>query len=376
MTLPAQDFVRVLRTLWRLLRWMMWGSLALVLLIFAGQTYNLFAMFSAWHPALGWLFLAAAAALVWWLIGMPVLRFLHMPVALRPPELPPRDQGLHAAHLVRHVQFIGKYLRRQRRNPLLVDMVDKIEAAIETGQVLAAAVKTRGDEGLDESLRQVEIFRREQVDPILLPLDEEAERIIRSEALGVGVATAVSLNGTLDALIVLWRNVNMISRLARVYYGRPGPRGSFLILRDVSTVVLISNYLDNLTDSAGNLLGKWLGGIAGIVAGPLLNGGANAVMTLRLGYLARARCRSMQRWTDEHRLSVLMRALKSSADASTWVLREMTAQVGGIVGGVVGGMASGAAGAGASVFRGVQTVKDLFFGAFRKESDDDGEPAT
>ncbi|MBN1478022.1 YcjF family protein [Candidatus Sumerlaeota bacterium] len=376
MTLPSQDFVRVLRTLWRLLRWMMWGSLALVLLIFAGQTYNMYAMFSAWHPALGWLFLAAAAALVWWLIGMPILRFLHMPVALRPPELPPREQGLHATHLERHVKFICKYLQRQRRNSFLADHVDKIDTAIETGQVLAGAIKTRGDEGLDESLRQVELFRRQQVDPILLPLDEEAERIIRTEALGVGVATAVSLNGTLDALIVLWRNVNMVSRLARVYYGRPGPRGSLLILRDVSTVVLISNYLDNLTDTAGNLLGKWLGGIAAVVAGPLLNGGANAVMTLRLGYLARARCRSMQRWTDEHRRSVLMRALKSSADASTWVLREMTSQVGGIVGGVVGGMASGAAGAGATVAKGIQTIRDLFLGAFRRESGDPGESAT
>ena len=63
--------------------------------------------------------------------------------------------------------------------------------------------------------------------------------------------TALSPNGTLDAFLVLWRNVNLVASLARLYYGRPGLPGTWLILRDVSLAILLSSVLEQISDMGG-----------------------------------------------------------------------------------------------------------------------------
>ena len=78
-------------------------------------------------------------------------------------------------------------------------------------------------------------FETERIEKLLAPLDRAADRMIRAEALSVGIATAVSPSGALDAFLVLWRNANLVSRIAGLYYGKPGVRGSLLILGDVLT---------------------------------------------------------------------------------------------------------------------------------------------
>jgi uncharacterized membrane protein YcjF (UPF0283 family) len=64
------------------------------------------------------------------------------------------------------------------------------------------------------------------INPLLSELDAKVEAYIRREALAVGVSTAVCTSGTLDAFVVLWRAANMVSRISRYYYGRPGLHGS------------------------------------------------------------------------------------------------------------------------------------------------------
>jgi putative membrane protein len=359
---PGTEIIQVFRTAYRLLRWLLCGSVALVVIVFVAQVNSLYLLFAGIHPLAGMAFLVAVAAAVWWLIGVPLAAFLRMPVAVRPPPLPPIDQGLDTEHLRVHLDHVARYLANQRANPAMVEGRGEIETVIEDCHGLRRVVVERGQEGLAESLREIGAFEVERVEPLLRPLDVEAERIIRQEALGVGVATAVTLNGTMDALIVLWRNVNLISKLARVYYGRPGARGSMLVLRDVSLAVLMANYMDNVANMAGGLMGKWMGHVAGLVAGPLINGGANAVMTLRVGYLAKARCRSFQAWTEEQRRSMVIKCFKLASDASRSVLTELATRVGGAFGGVAS-VVGGAVGVGGSVLRG---AKDLFTGQWWK----------
>src|SRR5690606_42084612 len=94
----------------------------------------------------------------------------------------------------------------------------------------------------------LEAFGREQIEPLLKPLDKRVEALIHAEAVGVGVATAVSMNGTVDAFIVLWRNANLVAKVARIYFGRPHLWGSLRILRDVAGIVVVSRALDDVTD--------------------------------------------------------------------------------------------------------------------------------
>lgn len=364
MPTPPQEFLSMLRAAVRLIRWALLGAVVLVALLFAVQVHQFYLLFAAMHPIAGVLFLLAVAAAVWFLVGRPVWEYLRVPVAVTPPALPSKEEGLAAVHLVKHLDYVDRYLRAQWRNPLLAEARAQVAAAVDEGQRLRDAVAARSAGGLDQSLQEIRAFEQQRVEPLLAPLDAEAERIIRQEALGVGVATAVALNGTLDAVIVLWRNVNLTTRIAKVYYGRPGPRGSLIILRDVSLAVLLSNYLDNIADTAGHILGRWMGHVAGVVAGPVINGGVNAVVTMRLGYLAKTRCRAFKAWTEDERRSAVVRCLAMAKEASTGLLAELATRLGSTVGGV----AAGAMTAGSALY---ETAKDLVTWPFRRG---EGEP--
>jgi uncharacterized membrane protein YcjF (UPF0283 family) len=258
----------------------------------------------------------------------------------------------------------------------MAEVAVDLHSAIDEAEALRDRLGRIDPGALDEAMRDIEAFERTRVAALLRPLDAEAERVIRNEALGVGVATAVSMNGTMDAFIVLWRNVNLVSKIARIYYGRPGPRAGLAIFRDVAATALLSNYLEGVTDHVGGLLGNWAGSVAGVVAGPLLDGGANALMTVRIGYLAKARCRSFQAWTDRHRRNVLIQCLKMTKDVSISILAEIARQTGGIFGGVIGG-ATAATG---TIIRGakgtIKGAKDIITGKWPRRPEEGEQPAT
>jgi len=277
------------------------------------------------HPALGWIVIAVSLFLAVRLLGVPVYRFLRMPVTLTPPDL---GDG-NARAVAKRLDYLGRYLAALRNNPILASTRPEVEKVRREATTLRAEMAGRSDPrgALIE-------FERERVEPLLLPLDRAADRVIRAEALSVGLATALSPNGTLDAALVLWRNANLVSRIANIYYGRPGVRGSFLILRDVSSAALLATYLEGLSEVAGGLLSGLLGSVAGIVAGPLVDGSVNAVATLRVGHLAKGRCRSFRAWTDATRRQVLADAVAAAKERSGDVIKEIVRRAGSGIGGV------------------------------------------
>jgi uncharacterized membrane protein YcjF (UPF0283 family) len=181
------------------------------------------------------------------------------------------------------------------------------------------------------------------MEPLLAPLDRLVEQDIHAEATAVGVATAISLSGAVDAAIVLWRNVNMVSRVARIYYGRPSLRASLLVVRDVAGAVVLSRALDDVTDMAGDALGRVAGRIGGMIAGPVMDGSVNALVTLKLGYLAKSRCRSFTAWTPQKKANALAEVFNQIKTESVSVTGELVKTLGG-VGGAVGGAVAWAGG--------------------------------
>ena len=67
------------------------------------------------------------------------------------------------------------------------------------------------------------------------------------------------MNGTFDAWIVIWRNLSLVSKLAAIYYGRPGIRGTFFVMRDVATAMLLATKLQGALGGAASFFGSWLG---------------------------------------------------------------------------------------------------------------------
>jgi hypothetical protein len=328
MAAPLQDFGRVLRTLLRFARTISYGLIGFMVVFLAVRVAEITRWFAGFHPAAGVAFLVAFFVALWWFIGRPVLRFWRVPVALKPPQLPPMEERT-GRDLARHLLFVERYLGALLVNPSWEGPPAEVEAAVarcralreETGEADGAAVQA-----LSGRVRRLE---KETVQRLLAPLDRKARQVIRQEALAVGVATAVSWNGTLDAFLVLWRNCNLVARVAAIYYGRPGVRGTLAILRDVAGATLAGAYLQDLSTAAGGSLGSLFGKTAGVLGGPLLDGGLNAVATLRIGYVGKARCRAFSAWNERTRVEALGAAFKEAATFSREVVGEVIRAVGG-----------------------------------------------
>ena len=360
-TRPLKDFGKILGQLWKFGRTISYSLIVLMLVFLAFRVAELYQWFSGMHALAGYAFLFVFAVLFVWLVGRPVYRFMKMPVVVRPPDLPAKAERTNT-HVVKHMAFVERYLRHLLKNPEWTGSPEDVEQAIQHARALRAEAAAAKGETLDDVSARIHTFEREHVERLLRPLDERANEVIRQEALGVGIATAVSWNGTIDAFVVLWRNCNLVSRVAKIYYGRPGPRGTLSILRDVSAATLASAYLQDLTEMAGGALGNVFGKTVGVLAGPLLDGGINAVATLRIGHLAKARCRAFQKWNERTRLEALGVALREAALFSKDVVSEVVRTVGGgllqLPGKVLG------------------KVSGALSGLWRKISDDAGDTAT
>jgi hypothetical protein len=325
MATPLTDFARLIGRIMRFMRYAGIVFLAIVVWFIVREVLALRDLAAGVHPVLGWLVLIAATALAIRLLGVPVIRFFRMSPVLNAPEMPGRDEPFAAGHAEARLTYLGRYLDALRGNPLLSEHREAIAEVRDEAHALLAVEPDR---------KTVATFEKTKVDPLLAPLDREADRVIRAEALSVGVATALSPNGTLDAALVLWRNANLVSRVANIYYGRPGVRGSFLILRDVSAAALLATYLEGLSEAAGGVLRGVLGSVAGVVAGPIVDGSINAIATLRVGYLAKGRCRSFKAWTDQSRKEALAEAVATARDRSGEILSEIARRAGAGLGGV------------------------------------------
>ncbi|MCA8905174.1 MAG: DUF697 domain-containing protein, partial [Hyphomonas sp.] len=195
--------------------------------------------------------------------------------------------------------------------------------------LLERAGRATGDE-VHAISADLEAFERQHIEALLKPLDKQVDSLIHAEAVGVGIATAVSMNGTVDAFIVLWRNANLVARISRIYFGRPHLMGSLRILRDVAAIVVVSRALEDVTDITGDVIGGLLGKMGGLVAGPVMDGGVNAMMTLKLGYLAKRRCRSFKGWSAKQAKSISAEALKDVKEESGSVVTDLLKGVGGL----------------------------------------------
>ena len=328
MAQPIQDFTRILRRLFRFVRIASYGLIGVTVVFLGFRVAEAYRFFADLHRWGGVAFLVVFFAALYWFVGRPLVRFFRVPSAVRPPDLPPMAERT-PKDVVRHLDFVARYVENLRRNPHWTGDARAIDDTLASVATLRSEAGGLRREDLPAFSARLRTLEQRDIGKLLEPLDREVRAVIRKEALAVGVATAVSWNGTIDAFIVLWRNCNLASRIARIYYGRPGVRGTLGILRDVSAATLASAYLGDLTEMAGSALGGAFGKTVGALGGPLLEGGLNAVATLRIGYLTRARCRAFSAWNESTRAEAVTDAFKEAARFSTDVVTEVVRTVGG-----------------------------------------------
>ncbi len=151
----------------------------------------------------------------------------------------------------------------------------------------------------------------EQIENAIAVLSTEADSVVRKTASTVFLSTALMQNGRLDALILLFTQIQMVKRVARVYVQRPSPRELIRLYVNVAGTAFIASGLESLdlgemvaplaTSVVPALKGglPMLSGISALLVKCVSNGAANAFLTLRVGEVARRYCELTSRTSPE-----------------------------------------------------------------------------
>ena len=142
----------------------------------------------------------------------------------------------------------------------------------------------------------------EEIESAVGHLSAEADSIVRSTASTVFLSTALMQNGRLDGLIVLFTQIQMVGRIARIYVQRPSPRELVRLYANVAGTAFVASGLESL--ELGEMVAPLafsvvpalkggipgLSGISALLVRCISNGAANAFLTLRVGEVARRYC--------------------------------------------------------------------------------------
>jgi len=253
------------------------GAVSVLSLIVAGVT-SLISLADRIHPVAGtivfWsVFLAAGFFALYCLIA-----YAKLPGALIPPE---ETSGL------KHEAYLQALRARLAINPRTRDL------PLETLAEIEAAVGQ---------------------------LSNEADKVVRRTASTVFLSTALMQNGRLDGLVVLFTQIQMVNRVARIYVQRPSPRELVRLYANVAGTALIASGLESL--DLGEMIAPLatsvvpaikggipgLSGISALLVRCISNGAANAFLTLRVGEVARRYCALTSRCSPD--------AIRKSATAA------------------------------------------------------------
>ncbi len=128
---------------------------------------------------------------------------------------------------------------------------------------------------------RIKLFER----TVVIGMDDEAYQAVVRGSRDIGVLTAISPLGLLDAALVLWRTLAMLRAVARAYALPMGAVAGAMLLRRSIRNMLLAGLADLVTHGAADAMGA---GFLRLVSAKAGQGAANAMLSARLGCEAMA----------------------------------------------------------------------------------------
>jgi hypothetical protein len=305
--------------------------------IVVNQSFQLVELADRLHPIAGDVTFWSIIAIFGFCVGVPLFTLLTLPAPLVPPDQ--TDERAYDRHLAR-------LKKRLARNPHV--------------------------EGSPAEIIEVESALRQ--------LDLVADQRTKAVASQVFMTTAISQNGSLDALLVLAAQSKLVLEIARTYYQRPTIRDLIYLYSNVAATAFIAAELEDIDLSEQiqpvmtAVLGSSVAAIpgmsaaAGLFVNSVTTGAGNAYLTLRVGIITRHYCRSTvkpERRTIRHTAAVqaarLLGSIAREGAASVAAAifakpRKYFADVIGAAGGRVGAMGDAALARGAAAWSSISRL--------------------
>lgn len=151
-------------------------------------------------------------------------------------------------------------------------------------------------------LRDAEVVINDEADMNagLAYLKEKADEEIQATAKRVFIGTAVSQNGRLDSLVVLFLITRLSWRIAKIYNQRPHHRELINLFANIGATTFLAGSIEEfgIEEYVAELMGPLVGGsaigavpgaqaIAGTITSSVLTGTTNCLLALRCGIVAR-----------------------------------------------------------------------------------------
>jgi putative membrane protein len=176
---------------------------------------------------------------------------------------------------------------RSGEERLALDWLDRLQA-LYTDTPLAERMNS-ACAGLDQSYTAQEISRRLNAQ-FYQPLDALARRLIRSESVGTGMLVATSPWVAVDLMLVVWRNIRMMQRVA-ICYGLPiGQLGRWRLARHVLRNIALAGGSEM---AIGALSDSVLSGLMEKLAARVGQGIGIGLYSSRLGHFTLDLCRAV-----------------------------------------------------------------------------------
>lgn len=145
------------------------------------------------------------------------------------------------------------------------------------------------------------------IEEALKSLNGKADEHIKTAASNVFVMTAISQYGALDAFIVLLAQVRMVWQVTTLYNQRPTLRELVYLYSNVFATAFLASRIENmdlledqLEPVIASIMGSSLSSLtpafntaATIVTNSIIEGSANAFLTLRVGVITKMYCSSL-----------------------------------------------------------------------------------
>ncbi len=250
---------------WRLNWWWFWGGVLVVtaLLLVADTIAKTIAWMGS-QPLFGYpLAVLLAATLI---VGL--VQLLREWISVRRLGSVPEQRE-------KAERLLGSELHGESK-PLIEPVLGRID---ERGE-LVARFREHDSDALADGER-LKLFER----TVVVGMDDEAYRAVVRGSRDIGVLTAISPLGMLDAALVLWRTLAMLRGIAKAYGLPMGAIGSAMLLRRSIRNMLLAGLADLVTHGAADAMGA---GFLRMVSARAGQGAANAMLCARLGCEAMA----------------------------------------------------------------------------------------
>jgi putative membrane protein len=250
--------------------WWFWGGVALVtLLLLTAQAITATAFWIVSQPLFGWP-LAAILALT---LAVGALMLLREWIAAR--RLGSMPEQRRDAERMLTSELHGQ-------SPPLIEPV--LKRIPERGELIHR-FREHDNDALSDGER-LKLFER----TVVVGMDDDAYKAVVRGSRDIGVLTAISPLGLLDAALVLWRTLAMLRAIARAYGLPMGAIASAMLLRRSVRNMLLAGLADLVTHGAADAMGA---GFLRLVSARAGQGAANAMLAARLGCEAMALVRPL-----------------------------------------------------------------------------------